>query len=283
MIESDRTTIIKIASEAGLNVDLKDDGQDIYNKLITLSDTKENKLYIDKVTGVSKNGEIQYLKIAVHPSVYKSEIEDNSIGIIPAINRITGKNQHSHSGYKGFPNTIDNNEPVGAAYKVKDLDALKVLLSGYGSRITHTSETVVKGKVVESDTTKVLVNVSELSTAALPDKGLIIDEPWISKILSGEKVWEMRSTNCKIRGEIGLIKKGSGTVVAKATLVDSIGPFSRQELKEQQSKHAINSFEIDDDRWMDKWNYAWVLEDVQKLSNPVKYKHKSGAVIWVTL
>lgn len=28
-------------------------------------------------------------------------------------------------------------------------------------------------------------------------RGLIIDEPWISKILSGEKIWEMLSTNVK--------------------------------------------------------------------------------------
>jgi ASCH domain len=44
-------------------------------------------------------------------------------------------------------------------------------------------------------------------------KGLIIDEPWISLIVSGEKTWEMRSRNTNVRGRIGLIRKGSKTVI----------------------------------------------------------------------
>ena len=43
-------------------------------------------------------------------------------------------------------------------------------------------------------------------------KGLIVDEPWISKILAGEKIWEMRSKTTAVRGQIGLIRKGSGAV-----------------------------------------------------------------------
>ncbi|MBD8246954.1 ASCH domain-containing protein [Xanthomonas campestris] len=45
-------------------------------------------------------------------------------------------------------------------------------------------------------------------------KGLVIDEPWISLILSGQKTWEMRSRATSIRGRIALIKKGSGTEVS---------------------------------------------------------------------
>jgi hypothetical protein len=50
-------------------------------------------------------------------------------------------------------------------------------------------------------------------------KGLIIDEPWISKILRGEKTWEMRRTLSKIRGRIALIRKGSGQIVGVADVV----------------------------------------------------------------
>ena len=32
-----------------------------------------------------------------------------------------------------------------------------------------------------------------------------------------------------------------------------------------------------------KWRCAWVLTNPRKLSQPVRYEHKSGAVIWVTL
>jgi len=44
-------------------------------------------------------------------------------------------------------------------------------------------------------------------------KGLIIDTPHIDNILSGQKTWEMRSTQTKQRGLVALIRKGSGTVV----------------------------------------------------------------------
>ena len=51
-------------------------------------------------------------------------------------------------------------------------------------------------------------------------KALVIDEPWITAILKGEKTWEMRKRNCKIRGEIALIRKGSGLVVGTAHVVE---------------------------------------------------------------
>lgn len=43
------------------------------------------------------------------------------------------------------------------------------------------------------------------------DRGLIIRKPWIDYILDGTKVWELRSTRTKIRGEIGLIEAGTQT------------------------------------------------------------------------
>ena len=52
------------------------------------------------------------------------------------------------------------------------------------------------------------------------EKGLIIDEPWISMILRGSKTWEMRKTITKIRGPIALIRKGSKQVVGTADLVE---------------------------------------------------------------
>ena len=42
-------------------------------------------------------------------------------------------------------------------------------------------------------------------------KALIVDEPWITAILKGDKTWEMRKKNCNIRGQIALIRKGSAS------------------------------------------------------------------------
>ena len=62
-------------------------------------------------------------------------------------------------------------------------------------------------------------------------RGLVIDEPWISKILQGLKCWEMRSGHTTIREQIALIRKGSGKVVGVARLVGCRGPLDLKELE----------------------------------------------------
>ena len=114
------------------------------------------------------------------------------------------------------------------------------------------------------------------------EKGLIIDEPWISMILRGSKTWEMRKTITKIRGPIALIRKGSKQVVGTADLVDSLPPLSLAEFNKQERRHGIPK-----DRQAraasDGWQCPWVLKNAQPLRKPVAYPHPSGAVIWVNL
>lgn len=112
-------------------------------------------------------------------------------------------------------------------------------------------------------------------------RGLIIDQPWIGKILRGEKIWEMRSTRTSIRGPVALIEKGSGTVVGVASILDSLGPLSRQDISENLRKHRVGPEIYTQSDY--KWNHAWALGEVIPLSHPVKYRHKSGAVIWIEL
>lgn len=113
-------------------------------------------------------------------------------------------------------------------------------------------------------------------------KGLIIDEPWMSKILAGEKVWEMRSQATAVRGQIALIRKGSGAVVGVATLMGSRGPLTLDELRENASRHRVPMVEFESGRAI-KWTVAWELAGVRALANPVGYAHPNGAVIWVNL
>ena len=70
-------------------------------------------------------------------------------------------------------------------------------------------------------------------------RGLIIDEPWISLILSGKKTWEMRSTGTRKREPIGLIRKGTGQVVGIADLVDSLPALSREDYARNEAFHRI--------------------------------------------
>jgi len=106
--------------------------------------------------------------------------------------------------------------------------------------------------------------------------GLIIKERWISLILRGEKTWEMRTNRTRKRERVGLIRKGSGSIVGLATVVDALGPLSDIEIAESFDKHRLRLDEIGG------WRCPWVLEDVISLDQPIEYVH-SGGVVWVTL
>jgi len=112
--------------------------------------------------------------------------------------------------------------------------------------------------------------------------GLIIAEPYISQILCGDKTWEMRGKHTTKRERVGLIRKGSGTVVGSALLVNSIGPVTHDELLKSTRLHGIPKEQVRAGL-LDKWNVAWVLEDIIMFDAPVKYEHPNGAVTWVNL
>ena len=111
-------------------------------------------------------------------------------------------------------------------------------------------------------------------------KGLVIDEPWVSLIIAGEKTWEMRSRNTQVRGRIGLIRKGSKTIVGVADLVGTLPKLSQSDLKASVAKHRVAANEIGEDF---KHSTAWRLERARPLRKPVPYRHPAGAVIWVNL
>lgn len=111
-------------------------------------------------------------------------------------------------------------------------------------------------------------------------KALIIDEPWMSLLLSGKKTWEMRSRHTSIRGRIALIRKGSGRVVGVADVVGSIGPFDAIAWRAHQSRHRIP---LDRQEATANWNVAWVLERARPLVRAIPYEHPNGAVTWVNL
>lgn len=112
-------------------------------------------------------------------------------------------------------------------------------------------------------------------------KALIIDEPWISRIINGEKDWEMRSFSSRIRGPIGLIRKGSLQVVGIANFRNVSGPYDNDALIVNTHHHTIPSEKFNDPTY--KWRFAWELTETKPLKEPVRYVHKNGAVIWVDL
>ncbi len=113
-------------------------------------------------------------------------------------------------------------------------------------------------------------------------RGLIIADPWIGHILDGRKDWEMRSQATSVRGWFGLIRKGSGTVVGLARLVDCGRALDEAEMIANFGHHRIPVDMIRRGE-VAKWIVPWKLADVIPLAYHIPYEHKSGAVTWVTL
>ncbi len=110
----------------------------------------------------------------------------------------------------------------------------------------------------------------------MPNRGLIIRQPWIDLILCGKKTWEMRSKPTKVRGRIALIESGTGLITGEAYLTDSLDPVTQIESGMFYSEHRISEAHL-----LERWRFPWVLENVKRYENPIPYFHPKGAVIWV--
>lgn len=106
-------------------------------------------------------------------------------------------------------------------------------------------------------------------------KGLIIRKFWLDKIFDEGKIWEMRSRKTNVRGTILLIESGSGMIVGEVDLIDCI-KLDETSKKNNYDKHKVLLTEI-----LEKYNFAWVLENAKRYKKPIPYKHPQGAVIWV--
>jgi hypothetical protein len=113
-------------------------------------------------------------------------------------------------------------------------------------------------------------------------KGLLVKQPWIDKILAGQKTWELRGSRARIRGSIALIERGTGTVVGVCELVDVHGPLTRAALRRTTARHRVPATQFRN-RLRFRRTYAWQLRGARRLRRPVPYRHPSGAVSWVNL
>jgi len=71
-------------------------------------------------------------------------------------------------------------------------------------------------------------------------------------------------------------------IVGIGELVDSLQPLTHENYASYHDFHRIPAAKVDEviER---NWIYPWVFDRVVKLDRPVPYRHKSGAVIFVTL
>lgn len=126
---------------------------------------------------------------------------------------------------------------------------------------------------------------------AVPDRGLMIREPWISQILMGRKTWELRGTSTKIRGRLALIRSGSGLIFGECHLDDCVGPVDFDTLIETGALSREERDEIEREGrppytakdGVTSKTFAWIVSRPILYSRPVAYKHPSGAITFVDL
>jgi hypothetical protein len=106
------------------------------------------------------------------------------------------------------------------------------------------------------------------------ERGLIVQEPWLSLILEGKKTMDLRHAPVNIRGRIALLNNGQ--IHGHAELVDVVGPLNRKELGKLQRKHRMADIPAN-------YRYGWVFKNVKKLPEAVPYDHPQGAQTWVRL
>lgn len=111
--------------------------------------------------------------------------------------------------------------------------------------------------------------------------GLVIKSPWVDLILEGKKTWELRGSATKLRGRIALIKSKSGTIVGECGIHDCLGPFTIEQLRQTYERHQVPDGRLEQIAY--GRTYAWVVGTARAFDPPIRYKHPSGAVIWVRL
>ena len=111
------------------------------------------------------------------------------------------------------------------------------------------------------------------------NRGLLVLPFWARLILTGQKTWEIRSTNTKQRGTIGIIPSGSGKVLGEVKLIDSF-PLTRELFERNIDKHRIM---CDYEQLPDNYKCVWVMQSPFIYPTPIPYEHKQGAIIWVKL
>ncbi len=111
-------------------------------------------------------------------------------------------------------------------------------------------------------------------------KGLIIRQPYAGWIVEGKKIWEIRKSRTRIRGEVLIIS--GGKALGKAELVDVLGPFTPEELAKHKDKHLVD-YPFLREYSNGKPLYAWVFKNVKKFERPIDVKLKKGVQVWANV
>ena len=108
---------------------------------------------------------------------------------------------------------------------------------------------------------------------------LVVKKVWLDKILAGRKKWEIRGHATDKRGWIHFAEsKAGGKLVGRARLV-GCQQVPKSSFMNHYRKHQVHSLS----QVPYKTIHAWILDDAERFAKPFVYKHRQGAVIWVSV
>lgn len=111
--------------------------------------------------------------------------------------------------------------------------------------------------------------------------GLIIKGKWIDKILSGNKTLEIRGNQTKKTNQpVYILESGSQKVRGKC-LISCCIPIDSEEMWVKLRRWHCVDISYEELLKIYKNPYAWVLENIEVMSDGLYYEHPKGAVIWV--
>jgi hypothetical protein len=90
-------------------------------------------------------------------------------------------------------------------------------------------------------------------------KCLFVKPPFAEYIVDGVKSIEYRTQWTHVRGRIGIIESGTGTVIGDAKLIGCWKDIKHDGI------------------------FDWLLKDARRYMKPVPFKHKKGAMVWINL
>ena len=121
---------------------------------------------------------------------------------------------------------------------------------------------------------------SPLLSPAWKWKILTVKPRYLSQILAGCKVWEVRKRNCKYRGNVAVVASGTkkiwGSVVIVGSSWKSLGALQRS------TGHCIPSDCLA--KFCSKDGspgaYVWTMEQTQVFKEPLPFRRVPGCVTW---
>lgn len=110
---------------------------------------------------------------------------------------------------------------------------------------------------------------------------LIVQQPWIGLLLSGQKTLEIRGKPCsKPAGErvYLALSGGGGIVLGSVAFVACHGPLGTPEWARRAPEHCVEAAKLPYPT-----TYAWEVGAPVRFHKPVPYHHKPGVVVWAVM